>query len=77
MLVNYISSAQSVKILVKSLKNCKSYEHLHDGISAFTEHVEHHFATFCGMVVECFVCNLFIRAVMVMNIAIQALIKSS
>ena len=32
---------------------------------------------FCGGVVECFVGNLFIRAVMVMNIAIKALIKSS
>ena len=40
MLLNYISSEQSVKILVKSLRNCKSYEHLHDGVSAFTEHVE-------------------------------------
>ena len=46
MLLNHISSEQSVKILVKSLKNFKRYEHLHDGVSAFTEHVEHHFATF-------------------------------
>ena len=26
-------------ILVKLLKNCKSYVHLHDRVSAFTEHV--------------------------------------
>ena len=35
-----------MKILVKSLKNCKSYEHLHDGVSVLAEHVENHFATF-------------------------------
>ena len=45
-LLNYISSEQSMKILARSLKNCKSYEHLHDGVSAFAEHVENHFATF-------------------------------
>ena len=42
MLLNYISMKQSVKLLVKSLKNCKWYEHLHDGVLAFTEHVENH-----------------------------------
>ena len=46
MLLNYISCEQSVKILVKWLKNCKSYEHLHDGVSAFMEQVENHFGTF-------------------------------
>ena len=46
MLLNYISSEQSVKILVTSLKNCKSYEHLHYGVSAFTEQVENQFAMF-------------------------------
>ena len=46
MLLNYISSEQSVKIFAKLLKNGKCYEHLHDGVSAFTEHVENHFATF-------------------------------
>ena len=46
MLLNYILSEQPVKIFVKLLKNCKSYEHLHDGVSAFMEHVEKHFATF-------------------------------
>ena len=46
MLLNYISTEQSVKILVQSLTNCKSYGDLYDGVSAFTEHVENHFATF-------------------------------
>ena len=32
---------------------------------------------FCGGVVKCLVCSVFIRAVMVMNIVILALIKSS
>ena len=32
---------------------------------------------FCGGVVECFVRSLFIRAVMVMDIVIKALIKAS
>ena len=53
MLLIDISCEQSVKILVKSLKNCKSYEHFIDGVSAFTEHVENHFSTVCGGVVEC------------------------
>ena len=43
MLLNYICTEQSVKILVQSLTNCKSYG---DGVSTFTEHVENHFATF-------------------------------
>ena len=46
MLLNYICTEQSVKILVQSLTNCISYADLHDGVSAFTEHVENHFATF-------------------------------
>ena len=46
MLLNYISTEQSVKILVQSLTNCKSYGDLNDGAFAFTEHVENHFATF-------------------------------
>ena len=64
-----------MKTSFKSLENCKSYEHLHDGVSAFTEHVENHFGKFFfffffffGGLVECFVCNL--KAVMVMNIAL-------
>ena len=35
-----------MKILVQSLTSCKSYGELHDGVSAFTEHVDNHFATF-------------------------------
>ena len=58
------------EILVQSLTNCKSYGDLYDGVSAFTAHVENQFATFLWRVVKCFVCSLFIRAVMVMNIAI-------
>ena len=46
MLINYICTEQFVKILVQSLTNCKSYGDLYDGVSAFTEHVENHFATF-------------------------------
>ena len=46
MLLNYVCTEQSVKILVQSLINCKSYGDLYDGVSAFTEHVENHFATF-------------------------------
>ena len=46
MLLNYICMDQYVKILVQSLTNCKSYGDLYDGVSAFTEHVENHFATF-------------------------------
>ena len=46
MLLNYICTEQSVKILVQSLRNCKSYGDLNDGVSAFAEHVENHFATF-------------------------------
>ena len=46
MLLNYICTEQTVKILVQSLTNCKSYGDLYDGVSAFTEHVENHFATF-------------------------------
>ena len=46
MLLNYIYTEQSVKILVQSLINCKSYGDLYDGVSAFTAHVENHFATF-------------------------------
>ena len=41
MLLNYIYTKPSVKILV-----CKSYGDLYDGVSAFTSHVENHFATF-------------------------------
>ena len=51
MLLNYICTVQSVKILVKSLTNCKSYGDLYDGVSAYTEHVENHFLRFCGGVV--------------------------
>ena len=43
MLLNYICTEQSVKILAQSLTNCKSYGDLYDGVSAFTEHVENHF----------------------------------
>ena len=46
MLLNYICTEQSVKILVQSVTNCKSYGDLYDGVSGFTEHVENHFATF-------------------------------
>ena len=46
MLLNYICTEQFVKILVQSLTNCRSYEDLYDCVSAFTEHVENHFATF-------------------------------
>ena len=46
MLLNYICTEQSVKFLVQLLTNCKSYGDLYDGVSAFTEHVENHFATF-------------------------------
>ena len=46
MLLNYICTEQSVNILGQSLTNCKSYGDLYDGVSAFTEHVENHFATF-------------------------------
>ena len=46
MLLNHIYTEQSVKILVQSLTKCKSYGDLYDGVSAFTEHVENHFATF-------------------------------
>ena len=46
MLLKYICTEQSVKILVQSLTNCKSYGDLYDGVSAFAEHVENHFATF-------------------------------
>ena len=35
-----------MKTLVISLKNCKSDEHLLDGVSTFTEHIENRFATF-------------------------------
>ena len=42
--LNYICTEQCVKILVQSLTNCKSYGDLYDGVSAFTEHVENHFA---------------------------------
>ena len=45
-LLNYICTEQSVKILVQSLTNCKSYGDLYDGVSAFTEHVENHCAKF-------------------------------
>ena len=44
--LNYIYTEQSVKILVQSLTKCKRYGDLYDGVSAFTEHVENHFATF-------------------------------
>ena len=46
MLLNYIRTEQSVKILVQSLTNCKSNGDLYDGVSAYTEHVENYFATF-------------------------------
>ena len=46
MLLNRIYTEQSVKILVQSLTKCKSYGDLYDSVSAFTEHVENHFATF-------------------------------
>ena len=49
MLLNYISTEQSVQILVQSLTNCKSYGDLYDGVSAFTEHVE---KSFCYVFVE-------------------------
>ena len=45
-LLNYICTEHSVKRLVQSLTHCKGYGDLYDGVSAFTEHVEHHFATF-------------------------------
>ena len=45
MLLNYICTEQSVKMLVQSLTNCKGYGDLYDDVSAFTEHVENHFAT--------------------------------
>ena len=70
MLSHYICTEQSVKILVQSPINCKSYADLYDSVSAFAEHVENHLLRFCGGVVECFVCSLFIRAVMMMNIVI-------
>ena len=70
MLLNYICTEQSVKILVQSLINCKSNGDSYDSVSAFAEHVENHFVLFWGGVVECFVCSLFVRAVMVMNIVI-------
>ena len=46
MLLNHICTYQTVKILVQSFTNCKSYGDLYDGVSAFTEHVENNFATF-------------------------------
>ena len=46
MLSNYICTEQSVKILIKSLTNCRSYGNVYDGVSAYTEHVENNFATF-------------------------------
>ena len=46
LLLKYNYTEQSVKILVQSLTNCKSYGDLYDGVSAFTAHVENHFATF-------------------------------
>ena len=46
MLLNYICTEQSVKILVQTLTNCKSYGDLYNGVSAITAHVENHFATF-------------------------------
>ena len=46
MLLNYISTEQSVKFLVQLLTNRKSYGHLHDGVSTESEHVENHFAKF-------------------------------
>ena len=47
-ILNYISYEQSVKILVRCLKIAKvmSTYMNDDGVSAFTEHVENHFATF-------------------------------
>ena len=44
----YICTEQSVKILVQSLTNCKSYGDLYDGVSSFTAHGENYFATFFG-----------------------------
>ena len=49
MLLYYICTGLSVKLLVQSLTNCKSYGDLYDGVSAFTEHIENHFATFLWM----------------------------
>ena len=46
MLLKYICTEQSVKILVQSLTNCKCYGYLYDSVLAYTEHVENHFATF-------------------------------
>ena len=46
LLLKYICTEQSVKTLVHSLTNCKSYGDLYDGVSAFTAHVENYFATF-------------------------------
>ena len=34
MLLNYISTEKSVKLLVQLLTNCKSYGHSHDGVPA-------------------------------------------
>ena len=45
LILKYICTGQSVKILVQSLTNCKSYGDLYDSILAFTAHVENHFAT--------------------------------
>ena len=46
LLLKYICTEQSVKILLQSLTNCKSYGDLYDGVSEFTAHVENYFATF-------------------------------
>ena len=67
MLLKYNCTEQSMKILVQSLTNCKSCRDLYDCVSALPEHVETHFATFLW---SWFVCSLFIRAVMVINIVI-------
>ena len=42
-----------MKILVQTLTNCKSYGDLYNGVSAFTAHVENHFATFLWLNVLC------------------------
>ena len=72
MILNYICAEQFVKILVQSLTNCKSYGDLYDGVSALhlRSTLKIILLRFCGGVVKCFVCSLFIRAVMVMNIVI-------
>ena len=70
MLLNYICTEQSVKILVQSLTNCKVMEIYMMMFRRLRSTLKIILLRFCGGVVECFVCSLFIRAVMVMNIVI-------